>query len=131
MYLYRSKRISVRQTPLHVFISMMKLLAETDFVGDDYDFGREVSGASSDAIRTSRSIGYRYSGLRFNFGKGKNRRQTIYMPPSAEGKGSMKHLAVEDDVDDLISLHKEHGCDAVFLDSTEFSTSWLIAVHRK
>jgi len=114
-YLYRSKKITPRQSPWHAFVAMIKLLSETDFVGEDDSCNRNNNNA------VAKNIGYQ--GFKLNYGKAKNKRQAIFMPATNDNSNNTNKD--EDDLEqpldveeDCIPLHKGYGCDAIFLDST-------------
>lgn len=114
-YLYRTKKITPRQTPWHAFVALLKFLSETDFTGDDSAYNNHNSNSHHNES-VARSIGYR--GLKVNYGKWKSKRHAIFMPQSATAVNDDnledEHWDVEED---CIPLHKQHGCDAIFLDS--------------
>lgn len=114
-YLYRTRKITPRQTPWHAFVALLKFLSETDFVGDDSGYDHHNSNNHHNES-VARNVGYR--GLKVNYGKWRNKRHAIFMPQSASAVNNYtlddEHWDVEED---CIPLHKQHGCDAIFLDS--------------
>jgi U3 small nucleolar RNA-associated protein 22 len=127
-YLFRTKRVSPRQTPLQVFVALMKLLRDSNFTGTGVSHHSPNNPSSAAAAEgreeTTISSNIGYKGLKLNCDKSKLHRLVLILPPGAKSKRqsrSSSNVSKQEQQQrqtDAVQIHRRHGCDVLFLESS-------------